>query len=229
MSYVQGVGFGSSASTGGAGASLTGVGANHGLFGFLFFNGTTTPGITSITDSAGTTWAVSGSALALPSGGTSIACIAATSAVSSGTHQITVNYTGGFNYWSMMIEDTLSTLRAAATTRLITSPGAGQTITPGAAIGNSGDLVYLFALDDVSAVSTAQPVVGTGGFTIPSGLTGVITGDASWSCGYNASAGGTTPSFSPGSTGASDETGVISFALMSGGGGSPGLLGQICL
>jgi hypothetical protein len=215
MSFVQGVGFGTSSTSGNpAGNSITGVGAGHGLPSFLWFNGTTTPGITSITDSAGTTWAVSGSPVAMVSGGTSIVCVVPTSAVVAGTHTLTANYTGGGSYWVMYIEDTLNTLRAAAIGRNIPTPGAGQTLTPGSAVGNSGDLVYLFAFDDITAAAPNQPVAGSGGFTIPAALTGTITFGGSYSAGYNASAGGTTPSFAPGTAGASDETGVISFALI---------------
>lgn len=227
MSYVQGAGFSTSASTGSAsGTSLTGVVSGHGLFAIFFFNATQTPGVTSVTDSAGTTWATSGSAIALPGAGSSLVCAVATSAVASGTHTLTANYTGAGNYWCLMIEDTLSTLRAATIGQNIATPGAGQTLTPGGAVGNSGDLVYLFAVDVQSFTS---PVAGSGGFTIPAALTNTNANIGNWAAGYNASAGGTTPSMSPGTGANSDEHGVLSFALQAGGGGGDTLMGQICL
>ena len=209
--YVQGAGFSTSAASGSpSGTSLTGVTANHGLYAILFFNNTTAPGITSITDSAGTTWAVSGSPIALTADGEAIVCAVATGAVAAGTHTLTVNYTGSGNYWVMMVEDTLATLRAAAIGQDVTSPGSGQTLTPGGSVGDSGDLVYLAAVNVQSFVS---PVAGTGGFTIPSALTGTNSNIGNWALGYNASAGGTTPSMAPGTGGTGNETGVLAFAL----------------
>lgn len=222
MSYVQGLDFGSFYASGTAGPSLTGVTAGHGLFAFLFFNNATAPGITAITDSAGTTWAVSGSPVALV-GGTSLVCIVATSAVAAGTHTLTVTYTSSGDYNAMVIEDTLTTLRAAAIGQAVSSPASGQTLTPGGTVGNSGDLVYMLAIDDVDAAANAQPVAGSGGFTIPSGLTSFLADVGSWAAGYNASAGGTTSSMAPGTGGVSRDSGVIAFALEAGGGSGAAL------
>jgi hypothetical protein len=216
VSYVQGSAF-SGATSGGAGASLTGVTAGHGLFAFLFFTGTTTPTSISIADSAGNTWALSGSIVQLTNAGESIGCAIATNAVVSGTHTLTVTFTGGGGCFSMLIEDTLTTLRSAAIGQLISSPNSGQTLNPGGTVGNSGDLVYMFALTDAGASSTLQPVAGTGGFTIPAALTGNSSGNgASWAAGYNASAGGTTPTMAIGSGALHDEHGVIAFGLIAG-------------
>lgn len=211
MSYVNSTNFpGSSAPSGSSAASLTGVTAGHGLFAFLFFNATTTPGITSVTDSTGTTWATSGSAIDC-GGGTSIQCVNATSAVGSGTHTLTANYTGGGNYWGMVIEDTLTALRAAAVGRQVANPLSGQTLTPGATIGNAGDLVYMLALLAANSTAAGEPVAGTGGFTMQ--LPGFDVNIGAWALGYNASAGGTTPSFAPGSAGLGEPTGVLAMAL----------------
>lgn len=214
MSNVQLTNIGSFYGSGTAGPSLTGVVAGHGLFAFLWFLSATAPGITSIVDSAGTTWAVSGSAVALATGGTSLVLITATSSPAAGTHTLTVTYTGGGAYVASMGEDTLTVLRAAAVGRAISSPASGQTLTPGASIGNSGDLVYMAAVNDIGSAANTAPVAGSGGFTIPS--TGTNGSIGAWAVGYNASAGNTTPSMAPGSAGTFDETGVLAFALESG-------------
>lgn len=215
MSLVQNTNFGSFFGSGTAGPSLTGVVAAHGLYAYLFFNSNTAPGISSIVDSAGTTWATSGPVLALTTGGTSMVLIIATSSVSAGTHTLTITYSGSGGYVAIMIEDTLASLRTAAVGQVIASPGSGQTLVPGSTVGNSGDLVYMLALNDTGSASTAQPVAGTGGFTLPGGMGGASSGiGIAWSAGYNASAGGTNPSMAPGSTGTGAETGVLAFALI---------------
>jgi hypothetical protein len=193
---------------------LTGVTALHGLFAFLFFNITTTPGITSITDSAGTIWTISGPVLALTAGGTALVCAIATGSVASGTHTLTVNYTGTGDYVAILIEDTLPALRAAAISQLVTNPTVGQTLTPGGSVGNAGDLVYMLALTDTTSAANTQPVAGTGGFTIPASLTSTNGSIGAWAAGYNASAGGTIPTMAPGTAGTANETGVMAFALI---------------
>jgi len=220
MSYVQGNALTNGSLSGNPGASLTGVTASHGLFAYLYF---TTPGPTgiSIADSAGTTWATSGSVIALTNAGTAVICAVATSTVAAGTHTLTVTYTGGGSCSTMIVEDTLTTFRTAAVGQRQNSPGSGNTLNPGASVANSGDLVYLFAVDTAGATTAQQAVAGTGGFTIPAGVTGNNTNiGCAWAVGYNASAGGTTPTLAPGTGSGSDEYGVIGFGFVSGGGGN---------
>jgi hypothetical protein len=215
MSYVQSVDFGTFFATATAGPSLTSVGSGHGLFAYFLFNNTPTPGISSITDSAGTTWTTSGTGVVTGGGGT-LVFAEATSAVASGTHTLTVTYSGSGDYVAIMIEDTLTTLRSAAIGQLVSSPTTGQTLTPGGPVGNSGDLVYMVALTDLTSAANTQPVAGTGGFTIPVGLTSTNINIGAWAAGYNASAGGTTPSMAPGTAGTGEATGVLAFALIAG-------------
>lgn len=215
--YVQSLDFGSFYSNGSAGPALLGVVSGHAMFGWLWFNGNTAPGITSITDSAGTTWATSGPVVVLTGGATCMVTIVATSAVTSGTHTLTVNYTGALGYTAILIEDSLSSFRAAAIGQLVANPTTGQTLTPGGSVGSSGDLVYMVGLTDATSAANTSPVAGSGGFTIPAGLTSTNINIGAWSAGYNASAGGTTPSFAPGSAGNGNETAVLSIALSSGG------------
>lgn len=212
MSYVNSV-VSAGGIVSGQTVAITGVTSGNGLVLFLFFDSTTTSA--TVTDSSGTTWALNGSYVQMSGNGESAAVYTPTSAVGAGTHTLTVTFTGGANAVPFIFEDTNNTY-GTVVGRDVATPGAGQTLTPGGTVGTSGE-VLMAAFDASVAGATNQPVVGTGGFT--SRQTGNAGFVGSWLVGESTTAGGTTPSFAPGTSGASDETGVLALALTSSGGG----------
>lgn len=193
--------------------AITGVTSGDGLVLFCFFDSTTTSA--TISDSSGTTWALNGSYVQMSVNGEAAAVYTPTSAVGAGTHTLTITFTGGANVFPFLFEDT-NNVYGTVVGRDITAPGAGQTLTPGGTVGTSGE-VLMGAFDAAVAGAVNQPVVGSGGFT--SRQAGNNAAIGSWLMGENTAAGGTTPSFSPGTAGAADETGVLALALTSSGGG----------
>lgn len=184
--------------------AIVGVLANDGLGLWLFFDTAVTSA--TISDSIGTTWAVNGAFVQNVANGESEAIFTPTSAVGAGTHTLTVTFPGGGNAIPTWVEDTNSTY-GVTVGRNISSPGTGQTLTPGAPVGNSGDVVYVGAFDAAGGSTAQQPVAGSGGGSILQ--TGNNAAIGSLTLAYFATGGGTTPSLSPGTAGATDETGVL--------------------
>ena len=171
----------------------------------------------TLTDTAsGQTWSQSGPILALPNNNESMCAFTPNQSVLSGVHQFTFG-SGLGNIAAFVYNDTNPSPRAAAIGQVLETPGSGQTLTPGGTVGNSGDTVYMVAMDASSAATASQPVVGTGGFT--SDNTNNDAAFGSWLAGHLDPGTGGIPSFAPGTAGAAEETGVLAIAFAAGGGG----------
>jgi hypothetical protein len=217
MSYVQSATTGSTViTTGGAGASLTGVTAGHGLVLFVYVDSTTV--ITGVADSnSGNTWS---QALKVTDTANSeyVAIYTPNQAVLAGTHTLSVT---GPSSITILVEDTNATYGTAQGQNQV-APGAGTSLTTGTAVGSSGNSVIAFSSDNTNGTPAGyEPTVGSGGYTSRQTNFNSIIG--AYLVATNDTGGGSTAKFAVGSSDSTGADGYLTVAIPLSGSGGGGI------